>query len=53
MAERVEVLGGHVQAGPRPRDGWEVVATIPVPGPDTVAGDRIPSTAERTTGAQQ
>ncbi|QFG69815.1 sensor histidine kinase [Ornithinimicrobium pratense] len=29
MAERVEVLGGSVQAGPRPRGGWEVVATLP------------------------
>lgn len=30
MAERVEVLGGTVHAGPRARGGWEVVATIPV-----------------------
>ncbi|MGO0577097.1 sensor histidine kinase [Ornithinimicrobium panacihumi] len=31
MAERVEVLGGSVHAGPRAqgRGGWEVVATIP------------------------
>lgn len=31
MAERVEVLGGTVHAGPRGgRPGWEVVASIPV-----------------------
>jgi signal transduction histidine kinase len=30
MAERVEVLGGSVHAGPRPRGGWEVVASVPV-----------------------
>lgn len=49
MAERVDVLGGAVQAGPRPREGWEVVATIPT-GPG--AGDGIPSTGA-TTAADQ
>lgn len=29
MTERVQVLDGTVHAGPRPRGGWEVVATIP------------------------
>ena len=53
MAERVEVLGGHVQAGPRPRSGWEVVATIPVAGPTPPRGDGIPSSTGRTTGGQQ
>lgn len=45
MAERVEVLGGSVHAGPRSRGDWEVVATIPVgsdpatdPGQATGAG---------------
>lgn len=44
MAERVEVLGGSVHAGPRAggRDGWEVVATIPTepsePGEPTWPG---------------
>ncbi|MDO5502967.1 MAG: histidine kinase [Actinomycetia bacterium] len=37
MTERIEVLGGSLTAGPRPRGGWEVVATVPVqpsePGP--------------------
>ncbi|MGD8199171.1 sensor histidine kinase [Ornithinimicrobium sp. W1679] len=33
MAERVEVLGGTVHAGPRQRGGWEVVATIPTGAP--------------------
>ena len=42
MAERVEVLGGTVHAGPRSqtRRGWEVVATIPVePGQTAHEGD--------------
>ncbi|SOC56701.1 Signal transduction histidine kinase [Ornithinimicrobium cerasi] len=46
MAERVEVLGGTVHAGPRPRGGWEVVASIPtgdghgIPSRSTPGGDR-------------
>lgn len=36
MAERVEVLGGSVQAGPRARGGWEVVATLPTAQPDGI-----------------
>lgn len=45
MAERVEVLGGSVHAGPRSRGGWEVVATIPVESDDTAgrqAGPAVP-----------
>ncbi|WP_156794853.1 sensor histidine kinase [Curtobacterium sp. BH-2-1-1] len=30
IRERVHALGGSVHAGPRPADGWEVRATIPV-----------------------
>ncbi len=29
MRERVESLGGHVEAGPDPEGGWRVAATIP------------------------
>lgn len=29
MRERVEVLGGHLEAGPLPEGGWAVTATIP------------------------
>ena len=47
MAERVEVLGGNVQAGPRPRGGWEVVATLPA------QGDGIPSADVPTPGGPQ
>lgn len=47
MAERVEVLGGSVQAGPRPRGGWEVVATLPA------QGDGIPSADVPTPGGPQ
>lgn len=49
MAERVEVLGGTVQAGPRPRGGWEVVATLPV----TASAHGIPSTDAPTPGGPQ
>lgn len=47
MAERVEVLGGTVHAGPRARGGWEVVASIPTEGvgPDRGDGNGIPSGA--------
>jgi glucose-6-phosphate-specific signal transduction histidine kinase len=47
MAERVEVLGGTVHAGPRARGGWEVVASIPTEGapPDQGHGHGIPSGA--------
>lgn len=38
MSERVEVLGGTVHAGPRPRGGWEVVATVPVQDDPTDPG---------------
>ncbi|WP_225919079.1 sensor histidine kinase [Actinocatenispora comari] len=31
MRERIEALGGTLQAGPRPDAGWSVVATLPVP----------------------
>lgn len=31
MAERVQVLGGTLRAGPRPGGGFEVVASLPVP----------------------
>lgn len=47
MAERAEVLGGSVHAGPRPRGGWEVVATLPVDGGGPGAG------AAPTAGAQR
>lgn len=30
MRERVEALGGTLCAGPRPRQGWSVIATLPV-----------------------
>ncbi|MEV4631028.1 histidine kinase [Micromonospora sp. NPDC049523] len=30
MRERVEALGGTLYAGPRPREGWSVTATLPV-----------------------
>jgi hypothetical protein len=34
MRERVEALGGHLQAGPREdRPGWSVTATLPVRTP--------------------
>lgn len=42
MAERVEVLGGTVHAGPRQRGGWEVVATIPTGGPTSDGGGHGP-----------
>jgi hypothetical protein len=29
MAERVALLGGTLEAGPRPDRGWMVLATIP------------------------
>jgi len=29
MAERVSLLGGDFDAGPDPRGGWTVTATIP------------------------
>lgn len=31
MRERVEALGGTLDAGPRPDAGWSVLATLPVP----------------------
>ncbi|MEU8245289.1 histidine kinase [Nonomuraea sp. NPDC048916] len=31
MAERVEVLGGRLHAGPTPEGAWEVVAEFPLP----------------------
>ncbi|MEV0407702.1 histidine kinase [Actinoallomurus sp. NPDC050550] len=31
MRERVEALGGTLDAGPRPRAGWSVRATLPAP----------------------
>lgn len=30
LAERVDLLGGTLQAGPRPEGGWEVLATLPI-----------------------
>lgn len=32
MSERAAVLGGHVEAGPRPGGGWRVHAVLPVRG---------------------
>jgi signal transduction histidine kinase len=29
MRERVEALGGTLRAGPAPRAGWSVLATLP------------------------
>ncbi|WP_131106084.1 sensor histidine kinase [Ornithinimicrobium sufpigmenti] len=49
MAERVEVLGGSVQTGPRPRGGWEVVATLPA----QVQVSGIPSADVPTPGGPQ
>lgn len=37
MTERIEVIGGSFQAGPRPRGGWQVVATIPIPVSDSTS----------------
>ncbi len=34
MRERVEALGGTLQAGPRPESGWSIRATLPVPEGD-------------------
>lgn len=31
MRERVEALGGTLDAGPAPRSGWSVLATLPAP----------------------
>ncbi|WP_162802958.1 sensor histidine kinase [Ornithinimicrobium avium] len=47
MAERAEVLGGSVHAGPRARGGWEVVATIPVDDDASGAGARPAAGGER------
>lgn len=49
MAERVEVLGGSVQAGPRPRGGWEVVATLPTSPGDPAAAGHAPTTSVRSS----
>ncbi|RYB95321.1 sensor histidine kinase [Nocardioides oleivorans] len=32
MTERADLLGGRLDAGPRPAGGWQVVATLPVDG---------------------
>ncbi|MFC0645065.1 sensor histidine kinase [Cellulomonas phragmiteti] len=34
MRERAELLGGHVEAGPRPEGGWRVHAVLPCAPPD-------------------
>lgn len=34
MRERVEALGGTLHAGPRPGNGWSVVAALPIPVQD-------------------
>lgn len=51
MAERVEVLGGSVNAGPRARGGWEVVATIPVEPSSRPGGpERTAASGRERTG---
>jgi signal transduction histidine kinase len=38
MRERVEALGGHLQAGPGPVTGWSVLATLPAVGRERGSG---------------
>jgi signal transduction histidine kinase len=37
MRERAGLLGGTLQAGPRPGGGWLVAAELPEPSPGTPA----------------
>lgn len=38
MRERVGLLGGRLEAGPRPEGGFRVAVRLPLPGPAPRAG---------------
>ena len=48
MRERVGLVGGCVQAGPRAEGGWAVHAVLPLEPPDRPTSGASPSTADGT-----
>jgi signal transduction histidine kinase len=52
IAERLALLGGHVEAGPTP-DGWRVAATVPLvlpPAPSSAPSPPVPAPPASPTG---
>ena len=46
IAERADLVGGHVETGPLPQGGWRVRAVLPIEGPGPAASNlttRAPS----------
>ena len=51
IAERADLVGGHVQTGPLPQGGWRVRAVLPMEGPGPASSTLTPRAPSEPRGA--
>ena len=51
IAERADLVGGHVQTGPLPQGGWRVRAVLPMEGPGPASSTLTPRAPSEPHGA--
>ena len=51
IAERADLVGGHVETGPLPQGGWRVRAVLPMEGPGPASSTLTPRAPSEPHGA--